>query len=110
MSINSAVPLFDYYIESLALSEDLNKSHIKQNIAIKAGFMIIDLIHDFDQDKHWQKLSNLLGTPEETLKNTVKIAAGNRKKTVNSNTSTIRYRRATQRRKGCLLLFYKILT
>ena len=87
MSINSAVPLFDYYIESLALSEDLNKSHIKQNIAIKAGFMIIDLIHDFDQDKHWQKLSNLLGTPEETLKNTVKIAAGNRKKTVSSNTS-----------------------
>ncbi|MDP7232012.1 MAG: hypothetical protein QGG92_03950, partial [Dehalococcoidia bacterium] len=72
---------------SLALSEDLNKSHIKQNIAIKAGFMIIDLIHDFDQDKHWQKLSNLLGIPEETLKNTVKIAAGNRKKTVSSNTS-----------------------
>ena len=88
MSINSAVPLFDYYIESLALSENLNDNHVKETIAIKAGFLIIDLIHDFDQDKHWQKLSNLLDIPEETLKNTIKNAAANRGKTGGSNTAT----------------------
>ena len=48
MSINTAVPLFDYYIESLALSENLNDNQVKENIAIKAGFLIIDLIHDFE--------------------------------------------------------------
>jgi DNA primase len=88
MSINTAVPLFDYYIESLALSENLNDNQVKENIAIKAGFLIIDLIHDFDQDKHWQKLSNLLGIPEDTLKNTIKNSAKNRGKTRGSNTAT----------------------
>lgn len=87
MSINTAVPLFDYYIESLALSENQNNNQARQDIVKKAGFLIIDLIHDFDQDKHWQKLSNLLDIPEETLKNTIKIAAANRKKSVSSNTS-----------------------
>lgn len=81
-SVESAEPIYDYYLHSVSLRFNLKTAEGKKNVAAEVMPIFSKITDSFAREHYIQKLSALIAVPEEMIRREIK------KQSLNSSTHT----------------------